>query len=80
MARLALNLDGTAMLLNNPMHDGQAKPGSLPDFLGGEERREDFWQVFFWNAVSRVGHDGLDMAVGPFQQNAKRASCRQREE
>ena len=41
MSRLAVHPDEPTALLDDPVHRGQAKPGALPQFLGGEERLED---------------------------------------
>src|SRR5690606_20631531 len=39
-ARFAVDVDVAAALLDDPMHHGQAEPGSLAALLGGEERLE----------------------------------------
>ena len=50
----ALRLDGAAMILNDPLDDGEAQAGSVA--LAGEERPEDVIQVLGRDPGPVVGH------------------------
>ena len=60
---LLVDLEIAAVHLDDAVADGQAQPGALPLFLGGEEGLEDLLQVLRRDARAVVGHRDGHLAV-----------------
>src|SRR5262245_37869562 len=64
------------MPLDNTARDVEAKTGSLPDILGGEERIEDAIDNLRWNPRPVVNHADHDLAVRGFGHDLDMAARR----
>src|SRR5438067_9694676 len=76
LAGRAFNRDRAAVLLDDPIRDGQAEAGAFADFLGGEERIEDPQLKSGRNPVPGIDERDLDRRGGDGSRNANRLAWR----
>src|ERR687892_1742453 len=65
LARLAVDPDEAAALLDDPVHGGEPESGPLSDLLRGEERLERVRLRLRVHAAARVAHLEYDVGPGP---------------
>jgi len=57
LTRLALDRNGAAVLLYDPVGDRQPQARSFPDFLRRKEGIKDLWEILFGDAAACIGND-----------------------
>src|SRR5467141_474297 len=75
-ARGAADVDLAAVLLDDPVDEGESEPGPLR--LGGEERLEDVGQVVGPDAFAAVGHRDFQAVTNDLGRDAELAALRHR--
>lgn len=73
-SQFRLDVDISAVLVDNVMADHQPQAGPLCIF-GGEEGVEQFLQILFRDSVARIGHRDLKVALS-LRVLMKRRGCR----
>ena len=61
----AIDIDPALMLLNDAKDGGQSQAGAFADIFGGEERFENLWKNFRWDAAAGVAHTQTHKRTGP---------------
>ncbi len=64
MARFAVDVDESVVLLDDAVDRGQTQAGALADILGGEKRLEDMIQRLFVHAAAVVADGQQDILAG----------------
>jgi len=60
---LALNVNRTAVFLNDPIRNSQAQPRTTTDLFCSKERIKYLAEIFRWYALSRVGNFDRNAAI-----------------
>src|SRR5467141_1339886 len=68
--------DRAAVLLDDPVRDGQAQARAFPDFLGGEERIEDPPLEPGWNPLTGIGQGDFHGPGGDRRRNVNQFAWR----
>ena len=64
LARLAVDIDETVVLLDHAVDRGQAQSGAFAHFLGGEERFEEMSLGLLVHAAAVIAHGQQDIFAG----------------